>query len=95
MNSLTKIIALGATVGGVVASSVSNMFAYTTSSSGFPVVESTDTSTMLSGVGSAGTGILNFMTANWTVFVALAVVGAIVALIMHFAWKLGGVVRGR
>lgn len=93
MKSLSKVGL--AVLGLAVAVQSASTFAFTTSSAGFPIVETTDTTTMLSGVGSAGTGILNFMVSNWVVFVALAVAGAIVGLIMHFAGGLRGIVRGK
>jgi len=95
MKILSKIVAVGSAVGVGAYTLIGEALAFTTWTGGFPVVEASDTSTMLEWVGSAGTGIMNFMISQWAVFVALAVAGAVVGLIYHFAGSVKRVVKGR
>jgi len=90
-----RILALGASALALASSAVSSTFAFTTTGSGFPVVESADTTTMLNGVGSAGTGLLNFIISQWTVIIAIIVVGAIVGFVKSLRGSAKWAVHGR
>lgn len=92
---MNKLYAIVPAVLAGVGASASQSYAFTTDANGFPVAEASDTTAMLTGAGSAGTGLLNFMIDQWQVIVAIIVIGAIVGFIYSLRGSMKGAVRGR
>jgi len=85
LSAIGTSVALGA--------SVNQMFAFSGDANGFPMIEPSDVSIVKSGIGSAGSGVLNNMIASWQIFVALAVLTAVVGMLYFFRGRLFGAVK--
>ncbi len=70
-------------------------YAFTGSASGFPVSESSDVTTITSGVTSSGMGFLNFIISMWQPILVIIVVGAVVAFVKSLRGSTKGAVHGR
>jgi hypothetical protein len=81
---------------GLALAGINSAMAYTVDAvTGFPKVEATDTSTMLSGVGSAGAGMLDFVTSQWKVVISIIVIGSVISMVYSFLGKTKSAVHGR
>ena len=96
MSFAQKLLVMGSVAMGLGVTAIHNAMAYTVDAiTGFPVVEASDTTAMVNGIGASGVWFLNFMTANWKVIAAIIVLGAIVAFVISIPRHAKAAVTGR